>query len=1142
MYRQNEHMKQWNQKFKSWIALGVCICFIATLFPEAHAALPSIEMAVKAETPRILNIDIPTELATVDEWYQAPSKSKPKLIVHIQDAHANYEAQTKIRDVIKYLNTNYGFKTILVEGAASELDPNILKLFPDQERNVKLADELAKIGEVTGAEMFLIENSDAAKGVGIEKPELYRRNFDALQKVYSEDGFVSSFFEAYEKKLGQISSRSFGPRMIQALAEWRKFESGHRDFLPFVSALAEISKKVLEVDLGVLYSQIEWPQLTRLLVLQRVEKELEARRAELDSRDAGLGTQGSIKERALVEKQQIVELLRTAKASTGLIEAIERFDEKTANLNRIGSSEVRQASAPRALMEALVEEGGTIGFDIREYPAFAKFAGYLILRGEIVPADLFEEIKKLFDLVLESLVKDAPSAAVESSDDLAARKRLLLLHRDEMLARKLLKLELTHDEWLAVLSRQDRFYPDDLNRRMLEQLGQNTRLKEIGGEEAAQMKKLNEAFRAAFTFYSAAVNRDTYFFQRTQEVLAQTDKAILITGGFHAEGMKYFFRKYDINYGTLTPRITQEFSNEQYRKVMMTGAEVTATNDQRLSTIENAKPSTSEVKANHLGGGGGSIATPSKKKSVKENYLGAGVHLNANRVELQSMEGAVRSEARREVVRSEARKLGFSAEKDGKEISLAVPVQVSDLDRLEPRAMTEDVFVSQGILSVSQGQRALMGAGIGMLGLAVAYFAAAFFPALLLLAISVTAAGIIYGFDQYFKARYKVFNRSEGVAVDESQSPILSATEEEVEVEVVSFFNKLDGIQSQADLVIKLDNLRREAKSMEDIQALLAKIREFEREMEPQEQIRVQVTKVRLAMQLETIRKSNQAQPAVPEVVVVAKAPPEAIFAALSLKEREILSRMNYYDLENQINGDKNLSASQEVTIYAVGGLISPADHDAAKQMAELASLAVTKVASAQTSEMTEMLKSFFPDFVSVDRGYLIQILNSDEWNKERAQALQMFLAFNPAVKIDLIVVGKQKPEFLKRTARFELHSVENDNKVASVVTTLKTRNWSIRALVALPETMNIALKSGDRTQVVFENYSRLNQEYFMAAAHSKIRAAQKIVAGQELVVQAEDGIRKYGSRYVIDDKSLAGVVASIALKYLSALQISRSA
>ncbi|HRK61149.1 MAG TPA: hypothetical protein PLY88_01195 [Candidatus Omnitrophota bacterium] len=573
---------------------------MSTLCPDARAALPLIEMAAKAETPRILNIDIPTELASVDEWYQAPGKPNPKLIVHIQDAHANYEAQTHIRDVIKHLNVNYGFKTILVEGAASELDPSILKLFPDQERNLKLVDELAKIGEVTGAEMFLAENSDAAKGVGIEKPDLYRRNFDALQKVYSEDEFVSAYFEAYENKLGQIASRSFGPRMIQALAEWRKFENGHRDFLPFVSALAELSKKALEIDLGVLYSQIEWPQLTRLLVLQRLEKELVPEAGGPRPKANAIQSAGrrslvsglTLKEQALAEKQQIMDLLEAAKVSDGLIQALERFDEKTANLNRIGSSEVYQASAPRALMETLVEEGGKVGFNIREYPAFAKYAGYLILRSEIVPGELFEEIKRLFDLILESLVKDAPSAAMEKSDDLASRKRLLLLHRDEMLARKLLKLELTHNEWLAVLKRQDRFYPEDLNRRMLEQLGQNTRLQSVSEEESAQMKRLNESFRASFTFYSAAVNRDTFFFQRIQEVLKQEDKAILVTGGFHAEGMKYLFRKYDINYGTLTPRITQNFSNDLYRKVMMTGAaeeQVESGNGTRESKNKNAK-------------------------------------------------------------------------------------------------------------------------------------------------------------------------------------------------------------------------------------------------------------------------------------------------------------------------------------------------------------------------------------------------------------------------------------------------------------------------------------------------------------------------------------------------------------------------
>ncbi len=573
-------MSVFKGSLQRWIALMVCVCFTASLFPEAYAAIPSLELSTKSEVPRILNIDIPAEMASVDEWYEAPAKPHPKLIVHIQDAHSNYEAQTHIRDVIQFLNKNYGFKTILVEGAAESLDPKYLKLFPDQERNLKLVDELAKEGEVTGTEMVVMEDEKSVETIGIEKPELYRKNFDALQSVYREDALVKSFLEAYEKKLGQVASRTFSPHMIQALAEWRKFEAGHREFLPFAVNLGKLSKAALNLDLDMLYSQMEWPQLTRLLVLQKVEKELDkpsrpeagdGRPQAENSTPSVLGSRASgltLREQALQEKQAVIDLLKSKSVSQGLVLGLEKLDEKNVNLNRMSASEVRQAGTPRILIEKLVEEGGKVGFDIRDYPAFAKYAGYLIVRSEMVPGILFEEINKLFDMILDVLVKEPSSSAQIGGDFENSRRRLLAIYRDEALARKLMALELNRNEWLDVTNRRDRFQAEDLVRRLKEAAGESGRLL---GPDSEKKKNLAVTFEQALKFYEAATSREDYFFQKMQEALSKTDKAILITGGFHADGMKSLMRQYDINYGTLTPRITQNFSNEKYRKVMMEG-------------------------------------------------------------------------------------------------------------------------------------------------------------------------------------------------------------------------------------------------------------------------------------------------------------------------------------------------------------------------------------------------------------------------------------------------------------------------------------------------------------------------------------------------------------------------------------------
>lgn len=1196
-------------EIKRWVALIVCVCFTASLFPEAHAAIPSLQMAVKTETPRILNIDIPTELASVDEWYQAPATSKPKLVVHIQDAHSNYEAQTHIRDLIKYLNSNYGFKTILVEGATSELDPNILKLFPDQERNLKLVDELAKIGEVTGAEMFLVENSAAAKGVGIEKPELYRKNFDALQKVYLEDTFTGGFFEAYEKKLGQIASRSFGPRLIQALTEWRKFETGHREFLPFVSKLADLSKKVLNLDLGVLYSQIEWPQLTRLLVLQRVEKELEktndqrptppAGRAGTNAEESGQRSAVSVKQQAEIEKEQIIDLLKAAKASEGIIRALERLNEKTANLNRIGASEVRQEGAPRALIEALVEEGSKAGLNIRDYPAFAKYAGYLILRSEIVPGALFEEIKKLFDRLLETLVKEAPSSAKENSGDEAARKRLLLLHRDEMLARKLLKLELSHDEWLAVLSRQERFYPDDLNRRMLEQLGENTRVDEADPKKVERLKKLNESFRAAFTFYSAAINRETYFFQRMQETLATTDKAILITGGFHAEGMKDLMRKYDINYGTLTPRITKEFSNDLYRKVMMTGLEEAETNDQRLPTADKAEPLRGVPQASpevakrgnksHLGGGAGqsrresprklkkasslvaehgvanskNSKSPEQNKSAKENYLLPVLHSEGQFG--PQMEGDKRSEARNTILGFEAGKLGLDLPQVNRAQKLTelAPVVSSSEARSEVRARDVIEFGRQSISDFlgwigsrkqnrTDGATAVTAVLVGI-PLVIISAMSATLPLMLIAGIPV-AISLIYGVRGLYKFRNSsvaspdVDLRSKRVGASVLVAAQPSA---EVRIEDLTLDQLISRIKlmKQEDLVKFADRLVQalaiKAITEDQIQDALNAIKELrvlvKNSISNESVTRFVVTTVQLHRSLEALRVSKKQLAPKAKVVLVA-----SVELPLDSEEISELKNITIDDLIAHVNMTSHFSPAAVVALSVTFGIL-PIDMDAAEKatvFTQLLSVAVSKavVNEKQFAATREMLQAFFPEMFVETQGRLIRlIVSGDDAAAEKIQILTLEAILNPNVTIDVVVEAQKNLAVPKSVKNLRFHNANAGSGFKEITKKDGLANvfGEYSALLVVPASVSVGKFPNFNMQIAIED----NHGENLKAGVAMVRGAQSLSqGGQSVSENLIDGFDKRDKKKWRITKESLSLLNEVWQKFQAALKVMQSA
>ncbi|HNX69373.1 MAG TPA: (d)CMP kinase, partial [Candidatus Omnitrophota bacterium] len=541
-----------------------------TAYPGA-----GIDIVRPAEVPSFLQIDIPSELATLDGLFEAPVSPDPRLILHIQNAHANYGAQEKIKQLLQYLERTYAIRTIFVEGASEDLNPDYLKMFPDRERNLKLADFLAKQGELTGAELFILEENEkrdgggrmeegvktgsspsairhpisrvTPKAHGIENAALYRQNYEALKKVFGNEATVNRYLLGFEARLDGLASKVFGADLRKLLGEWKKFEKGNREFMPYIRALATEAKRILGSDLESLLSQIEWPQITRILVLQTMEKDLNV-------------------EKGLAEKGELIRFLKEKKASPRLIAAIENFQDQRMNVPRGETGQNAGPIQPRDLMEQLVNEAGPKGFYFYNYPNFSLYAGYIILKSELDPKGLFDEIRLLFTRIMDKL-------AVSER-----QKTLLGLYRDEELVRKLLNLELTRKNWQDVLSRGTLLSMDSLV----------TRLKDIGTAVATESnlpltnfetKKVNPKFRsevmdvqaAAYDFYEAARKREEVFYEKIDSVMrgGALTKAVLITGGFHTDGITELLREHEISYGILTPRLSEKGDEHLYRAVML---------------------------------------------------------------------------------------------------------------------------------------------------------------------------------------------------------------------------------------------------------------------------------------------------------------------------------------------------------------------------------------------------------------------------------------------------------------------------------------------------------------------------------------------------------------------------------------------
>ncbi len=499
------------------------------------APIPAIDIRPAAETPAFFQIEIPEDLASVDEVYEAPAALSPKVILHIQNIHGNYQAQVQVKKMLDYFYKQYGFKTIFVEGAAEKLDAKYLSFFPDKKDNLELADNMARKGQLTGPELYLMEAPEDVRALGIEQTDLYRGNYDAFRQVYGAKNQTDSFLKLLDSRLELLSSRFLTRDMRRILSEWQKFHQGRREFLSFVKNLAVESQKFLNLDLNSLFAQVEWPQTARLLVLQSMEADLKH-------------------DEALRERDQLLEFLQKNHASETLLQGIKGIEGKTINLQRLANGKGEDPFEPRKLLERLAGEAAPMGFQFHQYPNFSLYAGYLILQSELDSKDLFQEIEKLFARILDSLTVSEKE------------KNLLELYKDLELLKKLLSLELTRSEWDQATYRKNWIKPKSLVER-LEKMSLNG----FVTEQLEVLKEVPAVFDAAFQFYDFARQREFAFYDVIEREMTseKTDRAILVTGGFHTDGLSEIFRSKQINYGILTPRIGGEFDKTDYIQSMM---------------------------------------------------------------------------------------------------------------------------------------------------------------------------------------------------------------------------------------------------------------------------------------------------------------------------------------------------------------------------------------------------------------------------------------------------------------------------------------------------------------------------------------------------------------------------------------------
>jgi len=509
----------------------------ATLFKQkSHAQRYLADEAQKDRADIVASpsaLGISQNLGQVVEWHKADAGAD-KLVIHIQDHHTDPIAQLNIAGIMGELLVQDNVDLFCLEGASKELDSSFFDQFTNKHVKEKIAKAFLQKGLFTGAEYYKITHDDIyVDARGAEDKALYLKNLasykknqpgkeERLRQLASITRALNQLKqEAYSKDLKKIDAVSTGHALKQTgLPEYLK-------------TLAQYAKKT-KTDMSA------YKDLKDFLILLDEEEEINFQKAEEQRESLIKALTKTLKEEEL--EGLVVKSLnfRLSKIST------EAF---YAYLNALLIN-TKQDKAPYKDLLAYID-----------YLKFSKTINHL---------NVFDEAEALEGRIEAALCKNSTQRDIAAYSK--ATKLLGSLYSLKITRRHLDYLENNPD--ICNIARMEAFLKDTCPRYGLTapSLGAvipAANLNVIPAKAGIQGTDTAQPL----TFYKLALERDKALVDNTLKNMKRhkKDKAVLITGGFHTQGITHILKEKNISYVVMCPNIGPGNYEKIYQQRMAGG-------------------------------------------------------------------------------------------------------------------------------------------------------------------------------------------------------------------------------------------------------------------------------------------------------------------------------------------------------------------------------------------------------------------------------------------------------------------------------------------------------------------------------------------------------------------------------------------
>ncbi len=461
-------------------------------------------------------IYFPSKIGVVTDSYQ--STKNQTTIFYIKDIHCNLEGQLNISKMIEELSKKQRIQLVLVEGAQGKVQTDLLGCFPDSKIRKKVSRKFLAKGFISGCEYLAISkfNKIPIHIYGIEDEQLYLKNYYFFKEVYEKASDTNQFMNVSKIFIQRLKRKVFNKKLLKVDHDWKEYQEGKLALVKFVKTL----------------SREEWnnrasPNLVKLLKILSVINQ---------------------KNPSLLEKEHRSFIQR---------------------LSQILSADQTQVLIKLILKKRLSK--------ISDEEYFSRLKNILPSNHITRLRNQFSVLFGVFDLH-RFLKEKSEKLALELEDavDLLF-ERLAKTEEEKNLLNLSLKLETLEKALTLTLSRKEfekegqNFDLDQFIQHLESLYKKQSDNFSVNKIDFLWMKKMKGLVESGKSFYRLALKREDQMVQNALQKIKEegVQKAILIAGGFHSQGLMEKLKKRGISCIAIMPILKKRDEGHLYLERML---------------------------------------------------------------------------------------------------------------------------------------------------------------------------------------------------------------------------------------------------------------------------------------------------------------------------------------------------------------------------------------------------------------------------------------------------------------------------------------------------------------------------------------------------------------------------------------------